>query len=256
MKPELYHQVAEVEDSHWWYVYRRQIAGSLLKKTLHEPVRRGLDIGCGTGGNLAFLGNYCRFVFGLEKSEAALELGKKKFPRASFICGDAHSISSLLQSESIGLVTAFHVLYHEWISDDVGILKKIYDALSPGGILVSTEPAFNLLTRRHDAVAMSRKRYRLYEFKSMLQQAKFEVLLISYFNALLFLPALSVSIFDRLPFHNEQEKWNRRVEELSLPAGQMNRWLIKLSSVEKKLLHKSVRLPFGINLISINRKPK
>jgi len=256
MKPELYHQVAAVEDLHWWYVYRRQVLDGLLTKTMPVPVKRGLDIGCGTGGNLAFLEKYCRFVSGLDKSEVALELCNKKYPKASVIRGDAHTISSLFQPESVNLVTAFHVLYHQWVSDDLGILKQIYETLSPGGILVSTEPAFTLLARKHDIMAMNRRRYRLKEFHSMLEQANFQVLDISYFNAPLFLPALLMSILNRLSFKKESKNGNCRVGELSLPSQRINRWMIKVSRVERNILHRSVRIPFGINLISVNRKPE
>ena len=56
MNADEVHKMAAVETSHWWYVGTREICLGLLLPHIagREPLRV-LDVGCGTGGNLAEL---------------------------------------------------------------------------------------------------------------------------------------------------------------------------------------------------------
>ena len=69
-----YQQLAEIEDTHWWFVYRRKLIGNLLERSGGVAGELALDIGCGTGGNLPFLKRYCANVCGIDLSEYAIAL--------------------------------------------------------------------------------------------------------------------------------------------------------------------------------------
>src|ERR1044072_2093222 len=64
MQPHTYAIMREVEDTHWWYVGRRRIISSFIKRTCDQLRADGksepriLDIGCGTGGNLETLAQF------------------------------------------------------------------------------------------------------------------------------------------------------------------------------------------------------
>ena len=58
MKHGFYVQTARAEDEHWWFVHRRRLVGSLLRRLASDAAaRRGLalDVGSGTGGRWAAL---------------------------------------------------------------------------------------------------------------------------------------------------------------------------------------------------------
>ncbi|MHA1190422.1 MAG: SAM-dependent methyltransferase, partial [Alphaproteobacteria bacterium] len=61
MDRSVYLRMAAHEDIHWWFAARRQIVTRLIRQfaTRHSakarPEPRILEVGCGTGGNLAML---------------------------------------------------------------------------------------------------------------------------------------------------------------------------------------------------------
>ncbi|MBI4860856.1 MAG: class I SAM-dependent methyltransferase, partial [Candidatus Riflebacteria bacterium] len=51
MEPQVYQEIADLEDWHWWFVgTRRALLGCVLPGL--EPTARVLDAGCGSGGTL------------------------------------------------------------------------------------------------------------------------------------------------------------------------------------------------------------
>jgi len=67
-------------------------------------------------------------------------------------------------------VTVFSVSYQEWITSEEGVLRNAYDLLKPGGYFLLTAPAFTLLKRRHDVLAMGKRRYTIPEIELLLNQ--------------------------------------------------------------------------------------
>src|SRR6185312_15200815 len=65
MEPQIYAELAELEDSHWWFCGRRAIASSLITRFRLQPDAQVLDAGCGSGGNLLMLGGFSK-VYGFE----------------------------------------------------------------------------------------------------------------------------------------------------------------------------------------------
>src|ERR1051326_2144960 len=87
LKDEGFELQASLEESHWWFLGRRSILHSLLAAIL--PPHSGgtvIDIGCGTGGNIASLAEGYRCV-GLEPAPAALALARRRYPSVQFVAG-------------------------------------------------------------------------------------------------------------------------------------------------------------------------
>ena len=97
MQQHTYAIMDGVEDTHWWFVGRRAILESFLKRivvglsnsagsrTADEGVRvplRILDVGCGTGANIRMLSQFGE-AEGVDVSDDALEFCLKKARRAS-----------------------------------------------------------------------------------------------------------------------------------------------------------------------------
>ena len=80
MQAHHYPILYEVEESHWWYVGRRQIIQSLVEKIrarLGTPHPHILDVGCGTGANLKMLAAHGR-AEGVDISTQAIEFCRER----------------------------------------------------------------------------------------------------------------------------------------------------------------------------------
>src|SRR3990172_4021375 len=80
MEADLYDQLWEIEQRHWWFQARRQIVRSLIRRYSAHPAKRRLslcDLGCGTGGNLAALADE-HDVVGVEYSPQAREYAQRR----------------------------------------------------------------------------------------------------------------------------------------------------------------------------------
>jgi len=80
---------ADLEERHWWFVARRRIMQRVLGCFV-PPGRNRLvvDVGCGTGANVASLvADY--ECLGIDTSEQGIELSRKRFPEVSFVCGQS-----------------------------------------------------------------------------------------------------------------------------------------------------------------------
>lgn len=251
MQPSVYRQFIELEDTHWWFVGRRELVAETLESRFPVKGERALDIGCGTGATLGFLSKYCKETHGLDASDLAVKLARSKYPGAHLTHGDANELWQHFQYESFDLVTMLNVLYHDWIQNEAKVLVQIRDILKPGGYFVITEPAFRFLMREHDLQVMGRTRYTREEMRRLLSEAGFEVERISYFNAFSFFPAALLSLVfaakKRLGFGGSA---NKRVQEVEHPHPYLNSALRSLLGFERRL----GKMPFGVSLIAVARK--
>ncbi len=255
MKQRLYSQLAEIEDIHWAFVHRRNLVDGLLSKLNINKSSKGLDIGCGTGGNLKFLEKYCCSVTGMDISEVALDFARKKCPDYKFVRGDANCLANLFSPKSFGFISIFNVLYHEWIKDDLSVLMQCNKVLMPGGILVVTESAFNFLSRKHDRQAMGKRRYKLSSFRKMLRDSGFTVLSDTYYNALSFVPALILAFINTIiPDQENSVSEDVYVKELQIPTNNINNLVFFLMNIEKILIKIFPKLPIGVTFLCIARK--
>ena len=254
MNVGLYYQFAEIEDNHWWFMARRYLIRHVLIKSGIDKFGKALDIGCGVGGNVNFLQNFCAEVTGIDYSETAINLAKKKWPMNSFVQGDANNLTSLFNANSLDLVTILNVLYHQWIKSDEGLLTQVSTILKHKGYLVITEPAFGHLWRSHDVQDMGKKRYTLKEMKILLKQSGFIVVSGSYFNSICYLPVLlSALLYKLLGKKNIPEEKNG-VAEIRMPNNVLNRLMYFLLKMETWLIKFAGKIPVGVSLICIAKK--
>src|SRR5687768_9022062 len=80
---------AQIELTHWWFIARRRIVRSLVERVV-PPSQDSVivDVGCGTGGNLADLAADYPCV-GIDTSAQAIDLARQRFPSAQWLCGYA-----------------------------------------------------------------------------------------------------------------------------------------------------------------------
>jgi SAM-dependent methyltransferase len=253
MNRGFYRQTSLIEDEHWWFVHRRRLAADLLT----ERAGDALDLGCGTGGNLPFLADHCTEIVGLDRSEYALELARAKSGRAKLLLGDANRLGGMFRESSFDLITAFNLLYHRWIEDEAKTVEQISRLLRPGGRLLLTEPAFDILRRRHDIVDFGLRRYRRKALSELVSRSGLEVRRATYFNSIAFAPALLRAMAERLlgrmrPAPGEDEE----VAEMQLPPAPLNRALLGISSLEALWIRTFGSMPLGAGILLFAVKPE
>lgn len=240
MQPSAYQEMAESEGRHWWFTGRRAILSTLLARLALPREARILELGCGTGGNLAMLSAFGR-VSALETDPAARALAAQKCAgrcevRAGSCPGDIP-----FAARSFDLVCLFDVLEH--IEEDVATLRSVAALLAPGGRAVVTVPAYRWLWSAHDELLQHKRRYSAGALRQAAGAAGLRVEQLSYFNTLLFPLAAAARLKDRLFNH-------RRATGSATPPAPINALLHRVFSSERFLVGR-LPLPFGVSLLAV-----
>lgn len=233
----------ELEDCHWWFLGRRRIVQSILGRLELGAGAAILDVGCGTGGNLAMLGQFGQ-VTGVEYDEEAASFAAER--KVAGIEQGALPDRMPFGPEQFQLITLLDVLEH--IDQDQESLNALMRLISPGGHLVLTVPAFPFLWGTHDVEHHHKRRYRASQLESRLKASGFQVQWLSYYNSWMFpLMVLLRMVRKVLP--------SRGVGgELTMPPAPFNKLLTALFASERHWLGR-LRMPFGGSLIAVARKP-
>lgn len=243
MDAYLYHEIYEMEKNHWWFRGRRAIIEDILKRRLSPMASNALDIGCGTGFNAILLQSYARHVEGLEISDVAIELIRK---RNSTLTVTRGAFPRVAPAKTYDLVTLFDVLEH--IDEEKEALQKIEALLNPGGIAIITVPAFSFLWSEHDDVHHHQRRYTKKEFtEKIYTHTNLVVEKISYFNFFLALPIAGMRIFKKTFGITAGHS-----DAFTMPMI-LNTVLTPIFSFEKFWL-RYANFPFGVSLLCIIRK--
>jgi SAM-dependent methyltransferase len=183
MRKDLFTLHAELEERHWWFLARRRILASLAEAVVApDQSRLVIDVGCGTGANLASLASRYACI-GVDASPEAIALARERFPETRFVLGTAPNDLGEEVARA-DLVLMMDVLEH--LDDDRGTLSRLIAALSPGANLLITVPADPTLWSEHDVSFGHRRRYTLEGLEALWQGLPVSVRLRSHFNARLY----------------------------------------------------------------------
>lgn len=241
MEDSEYYRTRQLEIDHWWFASRRQLTAALLEPRLPPgPRRRILDAGCGTGGNISLLQQWGR-VTGIDLSALPLSLAVE---RGSSLTQASTTVLPFADS-TFGLITAFDVLYHQWVADDGLALAEFYRTLEPGGWLLITDSALPWLWSAHDRLYFARQRYTVAGLRRKLTTAGFELRLCSYVNTLLLPLTLTIRrVMRRADFDMQP-----------LPFA-LNRLFIAIRRLETAWVGRGRTLPLGSSVVGLAQKPK
>ncbi len=247
MEPEEYQKNYELEDWHWWFLARQNMVRNLLPEFVNlRDDQRILDVGCGTGGMTKFMGQYGRVV-GVDVSEIGLSFCQKRGLNDLF---RASALGLPFADCSIDLVTAFDVVYHKGVEDDLEALKEFHRVCKENGLLLVTACAFDFLRGKHDVAVHGARRYTRGELVRKLERAGFEVKKATYANALLFPLVLASRLWERVRRSRERAK-----SDLGPVNRYLNMVLTWICKGETSLL-KGADLPLGSSVVCLASKNK
>jgi SAM-dependent methyltransferase len=178
--PHFFRTLPLVEDRHFWFRARRQVILDALKAAVPDWRERPLfDVGCGTGGLLAFLAGAGVPIAGAcDVYVDALKAARARVDVPLILVDEGGPPPLAAGQPMLGM---FDVLEH--IDDDEATLRWVRSVLAPGGVIVLTVPAHPFLFGEMDRLAHHRRRYRRRELGAKLQATGFEVLRLTHFMA-------------------------------------------------------------------------
>ena len=241
MEEHAYLELHQLERDHWWYRGTRAVYRTLLQRYVPRTGGAVLDLGCGTGGNLALLAEWGR-VTGLEPWSPALALCPPG--AASLVQGAAQALP--FGDDTFALLAALGVIEH--VADDERLLRQARRVLRPGGTILLLTSAFMFLWSEHDEANHHVRRYTASQLRRLAARAGLQVRYLGYQNFFLFPLVALVRLLQRL--------WPRRSEPHTsmFPVPRpLNAALTGLLTLEARLMQ-HLSLPLGVSLVAVLEK--
>ena len=242
MKKIAYQQMYENELTHGWYLGTR----AHLIKTLKQNCKinsRILDAGAGTGGTIKLLQRAgFKNVTGIEKSDIAIDYARKR----NISVKKGHIEKLPFKKDSFDFAICLDVLYHQGVEPAIA-LKEFARVLKKEGLLYLQEPAFDFLKSRHDWAISTERRFAKNQIAEILNFAGFNILKLSYFNTVMFIPIAIKRLVDKFS----------KTDETSSDVGSLNSVLNKVIESSLKFessLIRYINLPFGLSIICLAKK--
>ncbi|MGC8783457.1 MAG: class I SAM-dependent methyltransferase [Armatimonadota bacterium] len=243
MSPAEYERMYRYEDHYWWFVSRRELVDSLVRRLPLPHQAIIVDVGCGTGATAMQLRRYGT-VIGVDISLLALSWSRQRGLN-NLLLAAAERLP--IAPESVDVIVATDILEH--LDDDVAVLKEFYRALKPGGYVVITVPAYSILWSEHDLALMHRRRYVARVLAKRSHAAGFKITRLTYALFFLFPLALVMRLLKRRPTPGKEPE----AQLPPLPAW-LNRLLIHVQRIETAMLS-YLRFPWGVSVVAVLRKP-
>jgi SAM-dependent methyltransferase len=242
MEQELFIQMSELEDRHWWFSGRRAIISQAIARLPLPKPAKILEIGCGTGGNLAMLSQYGA-VEAMECDETARMLAEGR--RHAKVSKGRLPDDIPFPHSQFDMVVLLDVLEH--LDDEIPCITELSKRLINGGYCIITVPAFPFLWSDHDRTHQHRRRYRLESLETVIKRSGLQVRYITYFNFWLFGALAAFRLFTRLLPERKTGA------DVNMPNPLINSFLKHIFMSERVFIGK-VRLPFGLSLLAVAQK--
>jgi SAM-dependent methyltransferase len=217
----------------------------------HRPTV--LDAGCGTGETLRFVAERLRpsYLGGFDLAEEALCHARRKAPGAEIYRGDI--CTPEIRHEPLDLVLCLDVVCIPGVERSLPGLRRLVDALRPGGRLVINLPAYDWLYSEHDVAVHTRERYTRRGVSTLFEKLGLIPERLTYRLCLLF-PAVVVG---RLPgmLRARRGILAARSDLRVVPGARVNSLLAGVLSLENAWIARGGRWPWGSSVFAVGRRP-
>lgn len=231
--------------SHFWFRgFRSFVLPALADAAAGRQGLRLLDCGSGTGDNLPLLARHGTVV-GIDLSEG----GVRRAHQAGYaaVVGDIAGLG--LVGGWCDIVTSFDVL--QQVPDDRAAVREMARVLRPGGVVVLTVAALDILHGDHNVVWDEVRRYDRRRATELVASAGLTPVRVSYLFASLVPLMLVTRTLQRLT-----RRFRRISEEsdIAVPSAPVNAVLTAVVRTEAWVARR-VPMPFGSSLLVVARKP-
>jgi SAM-dependent methyltransferase len=234
----IYDRMAEHDSTHWWYRARRDVLASVIRRKINLPPKaKILEIGCGTGHNLAMLSGFGD-VDAIEIDDHSRGIAAKRLGRDV----GAAPLPELtgVAEQSYDLVAILDVLEH--VEDDRAALKAIARRLRPGGTILITVPQYPWMWSGHDVANHHFRRYTKASFRKAIEDSGLKLDLLQSFNSLLFPFAVVNRMAARIS--------GKAGSDFEPPPAPVNTVFKKVFGLERYLVGR-VPMPPGVSLVAL-----
>jgi len=234
-----YDNMRAIEHRHWWFRARRAILSDQLARLRLPEGANILEVGCGTGGNLAMLARFGN-VTAIEPDEDSRRHAAET--SGAPVLGGSLPGGLPAFDAPFDLIAALDVIEH--LDEDAASLAALRRLLKPTGVLFTTVPAHPWLWSHHDELHHHKRRYTRRQYVELLEGAGFTLSRVSFFNSVLY-PMVVLARAAKL-----SERSGRADD--ALPSPVLNAILERAFASEKFML-RHTDLPFGVSLLAIAR---
>jgi SAM-dependent methyltransferase len=234
------------EATHFWFRgFRRFVSPLLERLTAGGTDLRIVDCGCGTGSNLRLLGPRGRAV-GFDLTRSGTESARK----AGWPVVQADITQIPFADRSVDIATAFDVV--QCVEADEAAVREMARIVRPGGAVVLTVAALEMLRGDHSEAWNEVRRYTPAHARRLIEQAGLEAEHVAFLFASTFPLMLAVRMGQRLmrPFRPL-----RTDTDIAVPPAPLNALLTAVVNAEASVAQ-FVRMPIGSSLLIVGRKPK
>lgn len=232
------------EETHFWFRAFSWFLGPVIDAI--SGGRRDLrivDCGCGTGRNADLLSPYGRLV-GFDLSETGTRMTRAR--GLAVVRADAAQAPFL--SGSFDLATSFDVM--QCFAADQTAVREMARMLRPGGSVVMTMAALEVLRGDHSELWQEVRRYTPSSARALVEQAGLRVERISFLYGSLFPIVLTVRVAQRIL---RRLRGPRPGSDIGVPSPPINAALTAILRLEAGV-SRLVPAPVGSSLLVVARK--
>jgi len=236
----VYQRMASHEETHWWFVARRRIIARLIRLFVRQDRKsdlRILEVGCGTGGNLAMLKQFGA-VTATECDEEARSIAKGK-SGIEIRDGRLPELAEITE-EDFDLIVLLDVLEH--VEDDLGALRSLARRHGEKGRLLVTVPAHPWLWSAHDETHHHFRRYTRATLRNVAEDAGYTIEAMGYYNSLLFPLVILVRFL--------KKALGRDTADDAMPGPAVNGILKNIFALERNIVGR-IPMPTGLSLYMV-----
>lgn len=245
MRRDLYKDIADKEETHWWHRNKKALLQLLLKKESKflTSNSKALDVGCGTGMLLNIMNKKMK-AYGIDNQPLAIKFCKEKGLK-NIKKGNSEELG--FRSNQFDLITMFDVLEH---TNEDKTIKEVNRILRKNGLVFITVPAYQWMWSKWDEILGHHKRYTSEELKALLQENGFKIKKLSYLYSFLLPVAYIVRKIKSI-----SSKSGEYSSDFWTPPKLANEFLFNIAKFELSYFN-NADIPFGLSVVAIAKKVK